>query len=53
MDEEQFFKYTRMTIPVFQELLSKLKPRIAKGKRSYGIDAEERLVLKLQLVYKL
>nr|CAH7749890.1 unnamed protein product [Callosobruchus chinensis] len=47
-DPEQFFKYTRMTIPVFENLLKKIKPRIRKQYRSDSITAEERLVITLQ-----
>nr|CAI5866062.1 unnamed protein product [Callosobruchus analis] len=47
-DTEQFFKYTRMTIPVFEKLLLKIAPKIQHQYRSDGISCEERLVLTLQ-----
>lgn len=47
-DSEQFFKFTRMTRPVFEMLLGKVKPIISKQKRSDGISAEERLIITLQ-----
>ncbi|XP_050505859.1 uncharacterized protein LOC126884104 [Diabrotica virgifera virgifera] len=47
-DEEQFFKYTRMTVPVFNELLSLVKRKISKRKIKDGISEEERLALTLQ-----
>nr|CAH7748459.1 unnamed protein product [Callosobruchus chinensis] len=37
-----------MTIPVFENLLKKIKPRIRKQYRSDSITAEERLVITLQ-----
>nr|CAH7738425.1 unnamed protein product [Callosobruchus chinensis] len=45
---EQFFKYTRMTISVCENLLKKIKPRIRKQYRNDSITAEERLVITLQ-----
>lgn len=48
LDADQFFKFTRMNVPVFQQLLKIVKPRIAKNERSDGISAEERLVITLQ-----
>lgn len=47
-DQEQFFKFTRMTIPVFQKLLNKVTLRLSKQIRSDGISGEHRLVLTLQ-----
>lgn len=47
-DLPQFFKYTRMTVPVFEKLLSKIKSQITKQKRQDGIVAEERLIITLQ-----
>nr|CAI5858488.1 unnamed protein product [Callosobruchus analis] len=47
-DTEQFFKYTRMTIPVFEKLLLKIAPKIQHQYRSDGISCEERLVITLQ-----
>nr|CAI5852868.1 unnamed protein product [Callosobruchus analis] len=47
-DTEQFFKYTRMTLPVFEKLLSKIAPQIQHQYRSDGISPEERLVITLQ-----
>jgi uncharacterized Fe-S cluster-containing radical SAM superfamily protein len=44
-DREQFFKYTRMTIHVFQMVLKTVKPIIEKNKRSDGVSAEERLII--------
>ncbi|CAH1372814.1 unnamed protein product [Tenebrio molitor] len=38
-DPEQFFKYTRMTVPVFEHLLSLVSQKISRGKRSDGICA--------------
>lgn len=49
-DSEQFFKYTRMTVPIFNKLLDKISQKISKQKRSDGISAEERLVITLQYV---
>nr|CAH7752847.1 unnamed protein product [Callosobruchus chinensis] len=39
-----------MTIPVFENLLKKITPRIRKQYRSDSITAEERLVITLQVV---
>ena len=47
-DLDQFFKYTRMTPPVFEKLLTWVKPHIQKEHRSDDITAEERLVITLQ-----
>ncbi|VEN34117.1 unnamed protein product [Callosobruchus maculatus] len=47
-DTDQFFKYTRMTIPVFEKLLSKIRSKIQRQYRSDGISPEERLVITLQ-----
>lgn len=47
-DDEQFFKYTRMTVPVLEKLLNKVKTKISKQYRSDGITPEERLVITLQ-----
>nr|CAI5864399.1 unnamed protein product [Callosobruchus analis] len=47
-DTDQFFKYTRMTTPVFEKLLSKITPKIQHQFRSGGIFPEERLVITLQ-----
>lgn len=47
-DPEQFFKYTRMSIPVFEKLLSKVRNMIEKQYRSDGIAPEERLIITLQ-----
>lgn len=47
---EQFFMYTRMTVPMFEKLLKKIKPKISRQKRSDGIPAEDRLVITLQYV---
>lgn len=48
LDAEQFFKASRMTIPLFDELLEKVKPRISRQPRLDGICAEERLFVTLQ-----
>lgn len=47
-DPEQFFKYTRMTVPVFEKLLTKVRAKIGKQFRSDGISPEQRLVVTLQ-----
>ncbi|VEN48424.1 unnamed protein product [Callosobruchus maculatus] len=47
-DTDQFFKYTRMTIPVFDKLLAKIRTKIQRQYRSDGISPEERLVITLQ-----
>nr|CAI5859287.1 unnamed protein product [Callosobruchus analis] len=47
-DTQQFFKYTRMNVQVFEKLLVKIKESIAKQTRSDGISAEERLIITLQ-----
>lgn len=47
-DPQQFFKFTRMTVPIFEELLQKVKPHIQRAPRKDGVNAEERLVLTLQ-----
>nr|CAI5848937.1 unnamed protein product [Callosobruchus analis] len=50
-DTQQFFKYTRMNVQVFEKLLVKIKESIAKQTRSDGISAEEmRLVITLHNV---
>nr|CAI5830753.1 unnamed protein product [Callosobruchus analis] len=36
-DTEQFFKYTRMTIPVFEKLILKIAPKIQHQYRSDDI----------------
>ncbi|KAJ8914187.1 hypothetical protein NQ315_015960 [Exocentrus adspersus] len=48
-DAEQFFKYTRMTVPIFQKLVNKI-PKISKQRRSDGISAEERIAVTLQYI---
>lgn len=47
-DPDQFFKYTRMTVPVFNELLGLVKNRISKRRIKDGISEEERLAITLQ-----
>lgn len=49
-DEEQFFKYTRMTIAAFNKLLNLIRPFISKERRRDGIFPEQRLVITLQYV---
>ncbi|KAJ8970295.1 hypothetical protein NQ314_001300 [Rhamnusium bicolor] len=49
-DPEQFLRYTRMTVPVFEKLLSLMKDRLSRRLRSDGIGAEERLAITLHIV---
>lgn len=44
-DEEQFFVHTRMTVPIFNLLLSLIENSLIKPKQR--IDAEERLSITL------
>ncbi|XP_030749395.1 protein ALP1-like [Sitophilus oryzae] len=47
-DPQQFFKYTRMNVAVFEKLLTKVAPVIRRQNRSDGISAEHRLIITLQ-----
>lgn len=47
-DEEQFFKYTRMTINQFNHLHELIKLDIQKDKKKSHISAKERLIITLQ-----
>lgn len=49
-DPEQFFKYTRMSVPQFDNLLEMVTPVIRRRKISLGITPEERLAITLQYV---
>lgn len=44
---EEFFKFTRMTLPVFNILLNFLKSRLQKTKNCYTISPEARLAITL------
>lgn len=48
LDSEEFFKLTRMTLPVFEKLHLKVAPAIKKQRRTDGISSEDRLVITLQ-----
>lgn len=48
IDEEQFFKFTRMTRALFDELLGIIKNKISKRNLKDGICPEERLAITLQ-----
>ncbi|KAL1516087.1 hypothetical protein ABEB36_000011 [Hypothenemus hampei] len=47
-DSSQFFKYTCMTVSMFDKLLKKVSSKITKQTRSDGICPEQRLVITLQ-----
>lgn len=47
LNEEEFFKITRMTVPVYNILLSLVTPKLTKKKTCNTICAEERLALTL------
>lgn len=48
LDDEQFFKYTRLTKAAFDKLINILKPKLQRQPRSDGISPEERLIITLQ-----
>ncbi|KAB0790682.1 hypothetical protein PPYR_14874 [Photinus pyralis] len=48
LDSPQFFKYTRMSLPIFQKLLDMIKLDLQKQRRRDTISPEERLVITLQ-----
>lgn len=47
-DAEQFFKYTRMTVSVFENLLNLVTPYISKQNLNNALSPEERLAITLQ-----
>lgn len=47
-DPGEFFKYTRMTVPMFNKLLSLLEHRLQKRKTKTTLSAEERLAITLK-----
>ncbi|XP_044254905.1 uncharacterized protein LOC123005289 [Tribolium madens] len=47
-DSEQFFKYTRMTVQVFDHFCQQLKEKLVKRRISDGICPEEKIAITLQ-----
>lgn len=48
LDHEQFFKYTRMTVPLFDNLLRLVSPHIKRRNISDGVSPEQKLEITLQ-----
>ena len=44
---DEFFKYTRMTVPVYDILLSLVAPKLTKRYTRYTISAKARLAITL------
>ena len=47
-DEQQFFKYTRLSVCSFKKLLDMVNPHLQKRKLPDSISSEERLAITLQ-----
>lgn len=47
-DPQQFFKYTRMSVPTFNKLLKLVTPYLLRKKLPDNISPEERLAITLQ-----